>query len=827
MGLFVALRLELDTAITHFLAGGEDTRLLELSRDLADSELTRTVILVVASTATPAESEPESEVDASDAGRKRAIAAAAQLAEALAAHEEVAWVRSGWRDSGSEAVHELYFPRRVYFTAATAAGRDAALSEAGLRAAAERLESQLRLPTAALVKQVAPRDPLLLYPALLERVEQDRADTLEIVDGQFVTPAGEAVLFLASKHSPFRAEYQASLQAAIAATFAELAAQDDTLTLRQSGVGRFALRAESRIRADIQRISVVSTLGVVALFLLLFRGPRLVLLALVPLAAGVLTATATCLAAFGTIHGLTLAFGASLIGICIDYPVHLFNHHVLEPDAAGPRGTVRRVRPGLLLGAATTVAGFVGLGWAAFPGVREIAVFAAVGVTAALAATLYLLPPLMRERPPPVAIQRKLADGAARVLAALRRRRSVMAVLPLAALGVIAIALPRVAFDDRVAALTETDADLLAEDESVRALVSRMDAGRMIVAIGDDDEAALCSNDAIHARLVAAREAGELEAFVSLHDLLWSVQLQRDNLAAYLSAPASLATHPSGGSEREAAAAFGARLDAAFVAAGFRTAAFAPFTRDLEALAVGEGAAPLTVGDLQASPLATFVDSLRVELDGQIAILTRTRGLADTQLLRERLADIEGALVFDQQELLEEIYGSHRRSTLRLVALGLLAVLAMIALRYRRVGATLAAFAPALLAAGTAVAVLTLAGFTLNLFHVVSLLLVLSMGVDYGVFLAESHGRTGDELAATLLSLLACCMSTVLAFGLLAMSSNPALRAVGLTVGLGVLASLLLAPTSLILMTGAASGRPGPARRQPAPRRDPADGSPR
>ena len=122
-------------------------------------------------------------------------------------------------------------------------------------------------------------------------------------------------------------------------------------------------------------------------------------------------------------------------------------------------------------------------------------------------------------------------------------------------------------------------------------------------------------------------------------------------------------------------------------------------------------------------------------------------------------------------------------------------------MRYRALGPTLAAFIPALLAAGTAVAILVLCGYALNLLHVVSLLLVLSMGVDYGVFLAESRAHP-EQTAATVSSLLACCLSTVLAFGLLAMSSNPALRAIGLTVGIGVFASLVLAPTAMILFAG-------------------------
>ncbi|PRQ03688.1 MMPL family protein [Enhygromyxa salina] len=781
MGVFVGLKLELTSEITHFLAAGDDGRLVKLSRQLAESELTKTTILVV---------------DSQDGDLEAAIAAVDELAAALAEDEEVAWVRAGWDDDQSAAIYELYFPRRMYFVAGSDAALERSLGPEGLDDAAEELKRQLRLPTAALIKQIAPEDPLLAYPAILDRLEAARAGPLELVDGHFVSGGEAAVLMFGTVHSPFRAEHQGPVQELIRERFETLAsaarAEGHELRLRQSGVGRFALRAEAQIRGDITRISIISTIGVIALFLVLFRSPRLVALSLVPLAAGVLSATAISLLAFGRIHGLTLAFGASLIGICIDYPIHLFNHHVLEPASDGAGGTLRRIRPGLLLGALTTVAGFVGLGWTSFPGVREIALFAAVGIVAALAATLWLLPPLMADRPEPVALQRKLASVAGGLIDWLAAHRGLLYVVPAASLIAIGVAIPRVEFVDDASALTETDADLLAEDEEVRALVSRMDAGRMVVSIGDDDEQALQKNDEVHARLLAARDAGELEAFRSVHDLLWSRDLQQRNLAA-LSEGADAGAGSAGG--------FAARLDAAFGAHGFRPGVFAPFAAALERTRAGEGAAPLDYETLAASPLAEAASSMRVELDGQVGILTLVRGVEDPEQLRARLADLDDVHLFDQRALMAEIYASHRESTIELVGVGLLAVFAMIFIRYRRLGPALAAFLPALLGAGTAVAALVLAGFALNLLHVVSLLLVLSMGVDYGVFLAESREHP-SEVAATISSLFACCLSTVLAFGLLAMSSNPALKAIGLTTGIGVLASLVLAPTALILFGG-------------------------
>ena len=133
-------------------------------------------------------------------------------------------------------------------------------------------------------------------------------------------------------------------------------------------------------------------------------------------------------------------------------------------------------------------------------------------------------------------------------------------------------------------------------------------------------------------------------------------------------------------------------------------------------------------------------------------------------------------------------------------------MLAIVWLLYRRLGVALAAFAPAVVAAATTVAILALCGVGIGLLHIVALLLVLSMGVDYGVFLAESRGDARG-LAATGLSLVLACASTVLAFGLLGMSSYPALAALGTTVGLGVLLSLVLAPLTLVLLVREEAGR--------------------
>lgn len=765
---FCALRLQVVTDITAFMADVADPKLAALSRGMASSELTRTLVLSV--------SDERGEPDV-------AIAGAQALADRLQGRPEVAWLRTGPGELHAEAIHNLYYPRRFYLLADEAAGLQDRLSDDGLRAAARELRRQLGLPTSGVIKQIAPADPLLAYPAQLRRLEAAQGGGVALRDGHFVAEDQHALVMLATRSSPFDAADQAPLQAAIEAAFAEVDAQSGgRLVLEQSGVARFALAAETSMREDIGRISTISLVGIVALFLLMFRSPRLVLLSLAPLVAGVAAALAACLALFGAVHGLTLAFGATLIGVCIDYSVHLFNHHMLDPRG-GPRQSARQIWPGLLLGALTTVAGFAGLAWTSFPGLREVALFASIGVLVAALATRYWLPDLLPMAPKPGWVQRRAAAGLARVVAGMRRRRSAVAVLPAVALGLCVVGLPRIEWSDDVRLLTALDPGMLAEDERVRTRVSRMDGGRFVVAFGADEEEALAGNDAAAVRLRAAQAAGEIEAFRSLHALVWSAALQRDNQAAL--------ADPS----------LPARLDAAFVAEGFRAGSFAKFFADMS-----QGPDVMRPADLAATPLAEAARTFRAELDsGEVAVVTLLRGVADAPALQARLADLPQVRYFDQQGMMQAAFGRYRARTLELVVFGLFGVLAMVWVRYRRFGLALAAFAPAVLAAATALSLVALSGVTIGILHVVALLLVLSMGVDYGVFLAESRRDPGG-FDATVLSVLLACLSTVLAFGLLAMSQSPALQAIGVTVGLGVLLSLVLAPAALVLV-GAGEGK--------------------
>jgi predicted exporter len=80
-----------------------------------------------------------------------------------------------------------------------------------------------------------------------------------------------------------------------------------------------------------------------------------------------------------------------------------------------------------------------------------------------------------------------------------------------------------------------------------------------------------------------------------------------------------------------------------------------------------------------------------------------------------------------------------------------------------------------------------------------SLVLVTGQGSDYGIFVVDSSDRARD-FRATMLSLTISCFTTLFAYGTLALSSEPALRAIGLVTGVGIFFCLVLSPLTFLLL---------------------------
>jgi predicted exporter len=756
LGSYCIARLEFTNSITHFIPSRAEAELVALSLELVESPLTRRMVLSI-------EGGPES------------ARVASGLADALRTHPEVAWLETAELDEAAlRSIYDLYFERRLYLASDHPETEiPALLSPHALDARAVQLRRRLAQPDAMIFSRTAGADPLGLFERILNRIQafQPTSATSRSEQTEY------AVLMLGLRSSPFDSQRQSQLLGDIEVEFQRLAANYPTaLRLDQNGANRFAVATERSIRGDVNLISAVSISVICGLFLLVFHSLRqLLIAALVPL-GGFTFAMAVAASFNEPVHGITLGFGFVLIGVAIDYPIHLMNHYALSEADTTPRETRNRIRNSLLLSGLTTTLAFSSLAVSDFPGLSEMGRFGATGIPLALGLTILCLPAFLSRPKPATPVQRALSSGSARLIEWLSKRRKTAIAILMGFAAIAAAGMPRLHWEDDPATLMSVDPALFAESERVRRRVTDFDGGRFVVGLASDSEAALALNARIDERLRAVVAAGELDGVGSLHTFIWPERLQRANLAAFRATPN-----------------LGDRIERAFSRSGFRSGAFAAF----EAAVVEPSLPPLRIEDLAASPLARVLDSL-VELEGRWAVVTYLRGVHSGSAISSALDGLEGVHYVDQKEIISNLYEGYRRSTTRMVILGSFIVLVVLLLRYRNFSRTLLAFLPAALGAASTLGLFGLLGVEVNVASAVSLLVVLGMGVDYGIFAVDSTDRAGSQ-GATLSSLLVSCVTSVSVFGILALSEQPVLRAIGLTTGVGVMLALTLSPIALAL----------------------------
>ncbi len=718
---------------------------------------------------------------------------------------------------------------------------------AGLRDAVDDTLSMLGTPAGALVKPLLERDPTGETQRIVESLIPANAPRSQL--GVWVSRTEpRALLLLQTRASGANLDGQATLIKRIEQAFEEARGQaghadksqdgspvnspdnawpqgPQALQLEISGAPMFAVQSRNRIEAEVQQFAVAGTVLMGALLLLAFGSLPALLVAFLPVATGVVAGICAVSLGFGTVHGITLGFGSTLIGEAVDYAIYfLIQARSAVPlgggagAGAGAPGTAQPSLPGtgfrrwqreawptVRLGLLTSLCGFAALVFSGFPGLAQLGVFSMAGLVGAALATRWVLPALMPDGAAGTSLRRRLGRFTATAARALPRLRVVFWLL-----GALALAFllwqRSTLWQGDLASLSPVPREAMALDAKLRADLSASDARTLVIVQGADQQAALRAAEAAGARLDTLVAAGTLAGYDSPARFLPSLATQQARLAALPDAAqlsANLAQALAATPSAPASPLSASRL-APFVA-DVAAARKQPLV-DRAALA-GTPLAPLADALLvQRATGAAAAGSAAAHPAGWLALLALQPGAKplQTEAVRAALAGLPEAQVIDIKFELDHLYERYMHEALWQSALGALAVVLLLAGALRAGRRLLAVCQPLVLAVLITLAGLALAGVTLGILHLVGLLLVVAVGSNYALFfdqffaLKVAPGAMPLPAAAssgsedTLASLLLANITTVLSFGLIACSQIPALSAIGQVVAPGALLALVL-----------------------------------
>ena len=222
----------------------------------------------------------------------------------------------------------------------------------------------------------------------------------------------------------------------------------------------------------------------------------------------------------------------------------------------------------------------------------------------------------------------------------------------------------------------------------------------------------------------------------------------------------------------------------------FALEAFEPFVHDVER---ARTLPPLTIDHLRKTPLGASLDLLLNERDHHTTALVTFSGVARPDALKTLATSAgPGATLLDLKEASESLVAEQRERMLWSLAVAAVLLIAVVSIALRDVRRVIRVIAPMTLTILVIVAVLQAAGASLTLFHLIALILAAGLGLDYALFF-EHAADDPSEQRRTLHAILVCSLSTLMVFALLATSSLPVLRAIGVTVSIGVVSNFVLA----------------------------------
>ncbi|EFN8303652.1 MMPL family transporter [Escherichia coli] len=517
--------------------------------------------------------------------------------------------------------------------------------------------------------------------------------------------------------------------------------------------------ASQQAKQDISTLGVATLLGVILLIVAVFRSLRPLLLCVISIGIGALAGTVATLLIFGELHLMTLVMSMSVIGISADYTLYYLTERMVHGNDVSPWQSLAKVRNALLLALLTTVAAYLIMMLAPFPGIRQMAIFAAVGLSASCLTVLFWHTWLCRGLPvrPVPAMALML-----RWLAAWRRNKKLSLGLPVA-LALFSLAgMSMLRVDDDISQLQALPQHILAQEKAITALTGQSVDQKWFVVYGDSPQQTLRRLEKYTASLEYAKKEGLISNYRTIP--LNSLARQEEDLQLLKTA-------------------------APTVTKALQNAGLTAVNPDLNAM-------PVNVDEWLASPASEGWRLLWLTLEnGESDVLVPVEGVKSSALMQEIATYYPCGIAWvDRKSTFDELFALYRYvlTGLLLVALAVIACGAVARLGWRK---GLISLVPSVLSLGCGLAVLAMSGQAVNLFSLLALVLVLvlGIGINYTQFFSNPRGTPLTSLLAITLAML----TTLLTLGMLVFSATQAISSFGIVLVSGIFTAFLLSPLAM------------------------------
>lgn len=635
-------------------------------------------------------------------------------------------------------------------------------------------------PSGVALKRFIFKDPLSITPTALKKLDQFRLDRNFILHESaiFTRDKKNLLIFIDPVFPSSKTAENKALIQFLDQMKVDFAKQSPDIELDYYGGTAVAVANANQIKSDIILTVSAAMAFLFLFFLMFFRSLKVFFSLFIPVALGALFSLAMLSLIEGQISAIALGIGAVLLGISIDYSLHLFTHF---RENQSVQLSLKDVTEPVLMSSLTTASAFLCLFIVRSEALNELGMFAAFAVTGSAFFVLTLLPFLLKSKKgsAATAVRSTFLDKIAGY-AWEKNKWVLLAVVGFSILFVFTAG--KIEFNSDISSLNYMPESLKRAEDKLKSISSETMTAVYLVHSGDTLDKALVR---------AEKDLEKLKAFpgkysaASAAQLMMSQEKQQQKIERWnrfidkIDADQLIERMKTTGREFH-----------------FKPEAFQAFYQLLKK--DFQPVLPEAFNILQESFLKNYLNSS----DKEKSVTTIIRvDQGDKEDLFQNIAQEEHSVLFDRQYYTNQFFEILSEDFDKLVWLSMGIVFITLLIFYGRIELALVAFIPILLSWLWVVGLMGLFGIKFNIFNIIISTFIFGIGIDHCIFVMKgllNHYKYGNRpLTPYKLSILLSSITTIMGVGVLIFGEHPALKSIALVSIFGILSIILIVYTVL------------------------------
>lgn len=649
------------------------------------------------------------------------------------------------------------------------------------------LKNRLQILLTPGEQQLMSEDPINVW---IDLIKSWQTNKIQRDYGVWFNQNNNAIILLKTKASGFNLDEQEKNLNKINTVLESHLPSDVSHTI--SGVPVIGVATRHAISFQIKVISIIASFFLAAFVYWVFHSIKIVILIFLPLGFAVIAGLTMVNLTYGYVHGIALAFGITIIGVAIDYPIHYFIYTGVKKGHTSQQSIQVHTHlwSKIYMGLFTTIIGFSAIIFSSFPGLNQLGLFSICGLLAAVLVCRYLLPYFSFKSEINIGNKLSLVPDAL-ISGNLCLYRYIL--LFVIVLSLIFIMKNNNILQNDISTLSPVNTQAQSQDFEFRKSLNMPELRFVLFIQALSEQQALEQSEVLLEKLDGLIKHNVITAYDVAARYLPSIKKQRQNQQK-LPDKQQLENY----------------LQEILQPLNLNYNIFMPF---INAVELNKTAIPLSYKDLQDPLILSKINPLLYQISAgnkhhkKWIALIPLMGVDPELMSQVSFSGHEMAVkLIDIKKTSDSMLEKYTHDAIKWFTGGSLLIMVFVLIYTRQIKKIHQLLLPFSAATILTIAILLLSGSGLSIFHVVTLLLVVGLGIDYSLFiqnnisadslLKQPYKEIYPMIKTGIFSVFVCTVSTFIMFSSLAFSSIPVLRAIGLTAATGSLIAFIM---SLIL----------------------------